>query len=565
MNILGFNITRAATPADLLIQKRSDLANPSPWLREALGGSPAAAGVSVTEERAMGLTAVFSCVSRIATTMSALPLKFYRNTNGARELAKNHPLYRVLHHRFNPMMTAMQGREVMGVHLEGWGNAYAEIQRNGRGEIVALWPIPPNMVRVEKVTAPDPRRIYHVAGVARPFTQDEIFHVAGIGFDGVVGKSPIRVMREALAIGIAAEQYGAKFFANDAGSGVYLETEGSLTDEQFERLQREWSGYEGSTQAWRTKILEAGLKLHRIGLPPADAQFLETRKFTRSEICGWYGVPPHMIGDTEKSTSWGTGIEQQAIGFVTFTLMPRFVRMEQAILTQLLDEDEQDEYYAEHVAAGLLRGDTAARFQAYKIARDMGVLNANQIAELENWDRLPGDKGEAYWRPMNMVEVGAEVAPPRAPADERSLEPLFTDAFRRFMRRETKAVRHALRKHDITTEEGRIAFAQWAEEHTRQHAEWLQLRLLPLFDVAVKASDTPPTGDDLDALVFAHAARVSGQSRAQLLKALEASPASVEALLDEWEEKRYQKDADVARRVASLAGLTHTFSTDDHE
>lgn len=610
MNIFGFNVTRAQTASDLVIAAEaqrsasSGLADPAPWLREALGAYGTASGVTLSEEGAMRLRAVFSCVRVLAEDVSSLPLKLYRRDGRTRELATDHALYPVLHRMANPLMSAMVFREVMMVHLTLWGNAYAEVQRNGRGDVVALWPILPRLVTVEKDTSgPEPRRRYRVAGVGRPFRQQEVFHVAGLGFDGLQGKSPIRLMRESLGIAVSAERYGAKFFANDARPGIYLKHPAALGDVAYNRLKQEHNDqHQGTENAWRVKILEEGMDVAQVGLPPGDAQFIETRKYERGEIAGIYRVPPHMIGDLERATF--SNIEHQSLGYVMHTLRPWLVRFEQAVGLQLLGGGEQDEYYAEHNVAALLRGDVKSRFEAYAVGRNWGWLSADDVRELENMNPLPDGQGDVYLQPLNMVPAGSDMfgegaSPAEPPTGDgsrtalprlggrrlesralpsrvtaaRGVEPAIAAAIARAVRREASEIRKALGDADVATDEGRAAFEDWLVEFCDGHPEWMAARTYPAYRlmaevVAEAAADE--IGDevdveDLDPFVrdyaLARARRHAGSTRGQVLGLLEAAEAearadAVEEHLDEWVDgtdagtRAEKESADERRRSA---------------
>jgi HK97 family phage portal protein len=572
VNILGFNITRSSTPADLVVQeseRRSTLGNPSGWLRESLGAAPLAAGVSVTPESSMRISTVYACTSLISESVASLPLKLYRKTSKGRESATDHPLYSILHHQMNPMMSAYQGRETGMVNLLLWGDAFFEKQFNAAGQLIALWPIPSSTVRVEKVETPSgPRRLYHIGPVTLP--QEAVLHVPGLGFDGVQGKSPIRLMAEGLSISLAAEQYAARYYSNDARSGVVIVAPRTLGDDEYNRLVNEWRENGGTSSAFRTKILEGGMDIKVLGIPAAESQFLEARQFQRTEIMAIYRVPPVLLSDVSGSTSWGSGIESQMIGFLQFTLRSWMVRLEQALNTQLVDEADQQTYYFEHNVDGLLRGDTESRYRSYQIGKQQGFLSTNDIRKLENM--TPVDGGDEYWRPLNMTPVGQEseanstrthTSPIELRSDYRgksaaALKSVFQDTFRRIITRDAAEIKKALKR--WTGPEGKEDFVSWLIEHARSHSEWSVSRMEPAIRAMGAAMITAAqdelgstiSPEDLDQFIRdytqAAALRQAGHSRAQILTIIDNSEnpqEDIQERLSEWDtEARWDSEAD---------------------
>ena len=372
---------------------------------QVMGGISSATGRTVTPESALQLSAVYACVRILAETVASLPLRVYRRRpDGGKEPAPGHPLYHVLHDAGNPEMTAFELRETMMGHLVLRGNSYAEIERNGyTGDPAALWPLRPDRMTVKR---PAQRLVYEYElpdGTPKVFQASQILHVRGLSSNGIVGMSPIAVAREAIGLGLAAEEFGARFFGNGARPGVVLEHPGELSDAAYERLKGSWNEqHQGLTNAQRLAILEEGMKVSVIGVPPNDAQFLETRKFQVVEIARLFRVPPHMIGDLDRATF--SNIEQQSIEFVTHTIRPWTERLEQRYDLSLLDEAERAEYFVEHLLDGLLRGDITSRYQSYATGRQWGWLSVNDIRALENMNPVEG--GEEYLVPMNMAPAG---------------------------------------------------------------------------------------------------------------------------------------------------------------
>ena len=375
-----------------------------------MGGS--SSGKAVTERSAMQMTAVYSCVRILAEAVAGLPLHMYRYTSdGGKEKAIDHPLYRLLHDEPNPEMSSFVFRETLMTHLLLWGNAYAQIIRNGKGEVMALYPLMPNRMEVNRDSL---GRLYYqyttqsddvptVKGTTVYLDPSEVLHIPGLGFDGLVGYSPIAMAKNAIGMAIACEEYGAKFFANGAAPSGVLEHPGTIKDPA--RLRETWqSQFGGSSNSGKVAILEEGMKYTPISISPEQAQFLETRKFQINEIARIFRVPPHMVGDLEKSSF--SNIEQQSLEFVKYTLDPWVIRWEQSIHRTLLNETEKKEYFVKFNLEGLLRGDYQSRMNGYATARQNGWMSANDIRELENLDRIPkADGGDLYLINGNMLPL----------------------------------------------------------------------------------------------------------------------------------------------------------------
>jgi len=369
-------------------------------------------GKPVNEHTAMQMTAVYSCVRILAEAVAGLPLHLYKCTeNGSKEKALSHPLYFLLHDEPNPEMSSFVFRETLMTHLLLWGNAYAQIIRNGKGEVIALYPLMPNRIAVDRDSN---GALYYsytrysdegptMNGMTVTLRPSDVLHIPGLGFDGLVGYSPIAMAKNAIGMAIACEEYGAKFFANGAAPGGVLEHPGTIKDPQ--KVKDSWNTvYQGSSNSHRVAVLEEGMKYQPIGISPEQAQFLETRKFQINEIARIFRVPPHMVGDLEKSSF--SNIEQQSLEFVKYTLDPWVIRWEQAISRALLRSDEKKHYFAKFNVDGLLRGDYVSRMNGYATARQNGWMSANDIRELENLDRIPAELGgELYLINGNMTKL----------------------------------------------------------------------------------------------------------------------------------------------------------------
>lgn len=388
-----------------------------------MGGTTS--GKAVTERSAMQMTAVYSCVRILSEAVAGLPLHLYKYTDsGGKAMALDHSLYRLLHDEPNPEMSSFVFRETLMTHLLLWGNAYAQIIRNGKNEIVALYPLMPNKMSVDR---DENGRLYYTyyrgsdeaiknKEFAVTLQPSDVLHIPGLGFDGLVGYSPIAMAKNAIGMAIACEEYGAKFFANGAAPGGVLEHPGTIKDPQ--RVRESWqSTFGGSGNANKIAVLEEGMKYTPIGISPEQAQFLETRKFQINEIARIFRVPPHMVGDLEKSSF--SNIEQQSLEFVKYTLDPWVIRWEQSIQRSLLNSEEKKKYFAKFNVEGLLRGDYQSRMNGYAIGRQNGWMSANDIRELENLDRIPEeDGGDLYLINGNMLPLKNAGAFADTPTDD---------------------------------------------------------------------------------------------------------------------------------------------------
>jgi len=357
---------------------------------------PKVAGVEVTEKNALGLPAVFRAVSLVSDAIAGLPLHAYRDTpGGGRERLSKQPDIIAKPH---PDLTQFEWLELIMVHLLGWGNAYLWKQVDGQGRVVELWPIHPSEVKPGR--ASDKTKVYQYNG--KGWSDREILHIPGIGYDGVVGMSPIRAAATAIGSAIAAEENAASFFASGSMLSGILSTDQKIDTDTADRLKARWKqSNSGLAHAHDIAVLGSGTKFMPISINPVDAQLVESQRWSVGQVARIFGVPPHLLMDTEKSTSWGTGIEQQSIGFVTYTLRPWLIRLEQR-LTPLLPPSNR---YVKFSVEGLLRGDTKTRYESYAIARQWGWMSPNDILALE--DRPPIEGGDTYMAPLNMAPLGS--------------------------------------------------------------------------------------------------------------------------------------------------------------
>lgn len=370
------------------------------------------AGKNVTERSAMQMTAVYSCVRILAEAVAGLPLHMYRYTkDGGKEKAIDHPLYLLLHDEPNREMSSFIFRETLMTHLLLWGNAYAQIIRNGKGEVLELYPLQPNKMNVNRDESGEiyyeylrtGDELFNQSSSTVILQSKDVLHIPGLGFDGLVGYSPIAMAKNAIGMAIACEEYGAKFFANGAAPSGVLEHPGTIKDPQ--RVREAWlSQFGGSANSGKVAVLEEGMKYTAISISPEQAQFLETRKFQINEIARIFRVPPHMVGDLDKSSF--SNIEQQSLEFVKYTLDPWVIRWEQTLMRTLLSIDEKATYFIKFNLEGLLRGDYQSRMSGYSIGRQNGWMSANDIRELENLDRIKKeDGGDLYLVNGNMLPL----------------------------------------------------------------------------------------------------------------------------------------------------------------
>ena len=356
------------------------------------------AGKRVTDRTALQHTVVYACVRVLSEAVAQLPLHLYKYTNSGKERVPQHPLYFLLHDQPNPEMTSFRFRETLMSHILIYGNAYAQIIRNGRGEIIGLYPLTPDRIKVDRDEHNKLIYIYSRYDEANPnikiqgeivLKQKDVLHIPGLGFDGLVGYSPIAMAKNALGISLACEEYGASFFANGASPSGILEHPGVIKNPA--KIREAWHNAYGSGNSHKVAVLEEGMKYQPIAIPNNEAQFLETRKFQIEEIARLYRVPLHMIGDLDHATF--SNVEHLSLDFVKYSLDPWLVRWEQELMRALLSEFEKGKYFIKFNVEGLLRGDYASRMQGYATARQNGWMSANDIRELEDMNMISEENG----------------------------------------------------------------------------------------------------------------------------------------------------------------------------
>lgn len=388
-------------------EKRAHPASDSEWSRWFGRGIQTNAGVDVTVDSALTYAAYYACIRVISETIATLPLLLYKRTARGKDRAPELPLYNLLHHAPNPEMTSVEYRETKLAHVLSWGNHYSEIETNGAGKPIALWPLRPDKTEVARVNGQLVYPYTLPSGEVKILPAYRVHHLRGLGNDGIIGYSPVRIAMQAIGLGLGTEEYGARFFGNGARPGLIVRHPGKLSQAAAKRIEESFaSDHQGLSMAHRTKVLEEGMDISTIGIPPEEAQFLETRKFQALEIARIFRVPPHMIGDLDRATF--SNIEEQSLNFVIYTLRPWLVRDEQRMAADLLSETEQKTLLIEYLVDGLLRGNIVSRYQAHQIAINTGFYTRNEVREIEN--KNPIDGLDEPLMPLNMVEVGSQPA-----------------------------------------------------------------------------------------------------------------------------------------------------------
>ncbi len=373
--------------------------SPSTWN---LMGGATSSGVAVDEATALTYSAVYNAISLISGTISTLPLDLLIKKNKKTRTATEKPIHNVMHTKWNKYMTAQVGREVLTAHILAWGNGYCEISRDAMGQVAELWPIPPNKIKPEMFDGALTYLVNTNDGQIR-LPWEQILHVPGLGFDGFVGYSVISFARESIGLGLATEQFGSQFFGNGTHPGVIVSHPGKLGEQASKNLSSSLvNTYSGLGQAHKLLLLEEGMSMEAVGIPPEDAQFLQTRQFQIPEVARWFNLPPHKLKDLTKSSF--SNIESEQISFVTDSILPWAIRFETNYNAQLLTEKEiATGFYFKHKMDGLLRGDTKARSEFYAKMFGIGAISINEIRAKEDLNPIEG--GDRHFVPMNMTPL----------------------------------------------------------------------------------------------------------------------------------------------------------------
>ena len=354
---------------------------------------PTSSGINVNDNVALGIPAVYACIRVLAESIASLPLIVYeRLPNGDKQRALDFSLYRILHDQPNPLMTALEIKELIVGHLCLRGNSYNLIERD-YGEVTALWPLHPDKVQVEV----EGRELIYTYqdehGPEKKFPMADVLHIRGLSSDGIVGYSPLSLLKDTFGHSKAISDYSANYFKNDASPGGILSTPNSLGAQAVSNLRESWEhGYKGQGNKHRVAVLDSDLKWQSVGVSPENSQMIESQKFSVVEIARVFRVPLNLVMDYERSTY--SNVQEQNRSFLIHTLVPWMERIEQAIQKSLLTEGERGKYFVEHLTQNFLKADTKERFEAYKIAKEAGFMSINEIRQLENMNSVEG--GDTY-------------------------------------------------------------------------------------------------------------------------------------------------------------------------
>lgn len=378
--------------------KTSRLDLPEDWLLRSFGAM--SGGVIVNEDSALTVSAIYACVRILAESVASLPLKLYQKKGSERHEASNLGIYHLIKEEPNGFQTSFEFREMMQGHLGTRGNAYAKIIRDNRGTPIQLEPLHPASVSVHR--SDELGIIYKVKGEV--LDQYNVLHLKGLSSDGLNGLSPIALMRDTVGLALNSQKHGLNLYQNGAQPGGVLETAANMSKDQVDAFRKQWNeAHQGASKSGTTAILHSGLTWRDIGFNNVDAQYIESRKFDVEEIARAYRIPLHLLQSTEKSTSWGSGIEQQNIGFLEYTLRPWLVRWEQSLNRSLLTERQKaNGFYFRFNLDALLRGDFKTRAEGYRTLIESGVMSINEVRAKEEWNPI-GEEGDKHYRPLNTV------------------------------------------------------------------------------------------------------------------------------------------------------------------
>lgn len=465
------------------------LSDPDDWLLDALGAGPATTGVRVNRKSALTYSAFWRGVNLIAASVAKLPLFVYAREGPGKRRAPEHPAYYLLRKKPNRFATAARFRETLQGHALTAGNGYAAIFRAGDGTPIELAVLNPDVTYPVRETGTGiVIYVTQVAGQPIKLAASDVLHIAGLGFDGLTGYSVLQYARNSLGLGMAAEQYGARFFRSSARPSVLLEHPGSLTDEAQRRLRENWDRmHAGVENAHRTAVLEEGMKANVVSFSAKDAQFLETRQFEIRSVANWLGLPAHKLGDTTR-TSFAS-LEQENQSYLDDSLDPWLVKWEEECWDKLLSEDEKinDTHIVEFLRAALVRADLTARANFFRTAlAGAPWMTRDEVRGAENLNPLPAGQGAELLDPLNMVaDLEPDPGPAPGPAsqpdeqddepeqedEERSLDRLRRDAERRIVRRLWHQAQRAGKQAE--------RFRLWSERLVERNLRYCQAALAP--------------------------------------------------------------------------------------
>lgn len=427
-------------------------------------GAPSASGVRVTPATALTISTVYACVRIIASTLAMVPLIVYERTDeNGKVRAKKHPLFPVMGRKPNRFQTSYQFRELLMVHALLRGNGYAQIVPGEQGFVDQLIPLNPD--RVKPALARDGSINYihqRLDGREEVLLQDEVFHIPNLSENGIEGLSTVQVARDSFGLTKSLENQENEFISRGQRPGGTLAMDGKLSPQAHERLRTDWRNrFTGTGGSQEIAILEEGLKWMPMGMSNEDAQFLESRLFQVEEVASWFGVPLSLLQHTERQTSWGTGITQLTHGFVTFTMQPWYTKWEGEINQDLILPSQQDDFFAEFLLEGLLRGDPLTRARFYNTMVTIGAMTRNEVRIAENFNPIPGL--DEPLTPLNLQQGGESNGQSRASL----VDGLVHDTAARMVRKEIGAIETAAKKHAADNE----AWAKWVGEFYEGYRE----------------------------------------------------------------------------------------------
>ena len=371
-------------------ERRTSLSSPEQWLVEVFGGGATKSGAKVSPDTALTVSTVFACTRILAESVASLPLKLYRKTADGREEASDHPLFSLLKDGPNEGQTSFEWREMMQGHLALRGNGYSRVRRNSYFEVTAIEPIHPCDIQPRKL--PSGRIVYDVK--SETLLPTDVLHLRGLSTDGVCGLSPVRLMRESIGLALTTQEHGAKSFANGNRFPGILKAPGSVTPDQIKQIRDVWDSQRSGDNASKAPVVGGGLDWISVGMRNDEAEFLGSRRFEVEEIARAYRIPLHLLQSTEKTTTWGSGVEQLNLGFLNYTLQPWLVRWEQRLNTLLTEDERKEGLYFSFNLNALMRGDAKSRAEFYKIMREIRGITVNELREREELNDFPDAIGD---------------------------------------------------------------------------------------------------------------------------------------------------------------------------
>jgi HK97 family phage portal protein len=537
----------------------------------------------VTQETALTVSAVYQAIRLLSESVAGLPVHVYRETKGTKDKDNKHPAYPLLHDMPNPEMTSFDFWRAVMVSLLTWGNAYIRIIRDGGGQPTELYPLLPQTIEIYRNKAGELRYRQYTAGgtqnIYRPVI--DIMHIKGLSSNGLIGYAPLELAAQSLGVSLSADKYGASFFANNANPGGVLEHPGQLSPEAYDNLLKSWEErHRASNNAGKVAILEEGMTFRAIGLPPEQAQFLETRRFQVNEVARWFNIPPHMLSDLERATY--ANVEHLGIEFVTYSLQPYLINIERACHNCLFLPTEKKRYYVKFNVDGLLRGDIKTRFEAYGQGITYGILSANEVRQLEDMSMRDDPGGDVYYSQLNLVPSSISIAPPESvetppaveepqdtqePQEERSeyrvlpltteqrasanarhnlqksFIPSFEDVFSQIIKRQINDINNKYKQLGNTSQ-----FREWLATFWAEHEKYVARKIKPLAttyaeltrDVTAKEVNLKEAGEItnfLEAYIADLSARHTNYDRAELETSLEeGTDEAIARRFDLWRE-----------------------------